>query len=89
MINNMVLGSTHLGEILSEVIVVGAQNKNVTSETISPKYRNNKYATICLVVHKSFDSRFEVICLKILVLNEVKLKSEEVLQGSCLIDYLN
>ena len=59
MINNMVLGSTHLGEILSEVIVVGAQNKNVTSETISSKYRNNKYATIGSVVHKSFDSRFK------------------------------
>ena len=30
------------------------------------KYHNNEYATIGLVVHKSFDIIFEVICLKIL-----------------------
>ena len=29
------------------------------------KYCNNKYATIGSVVHKGFDSRFELICLKI------------------------
>ena len=31
-----------------------------------PKYGDYEYATINSVVNKNFDSRFEVICLKIL-----------------------
>ena len=50
----------------TQLIVCAENVKSWFKSWVFPKYGDYEYATIGSVVNKNFDSRFEVICLKIL-----------------------
>ena len=52
--------------LLSKFVVCLVSLSKYTGTSATTKYGDYEYVTINSVVNKNFDSRFEVICLKIL-----------------------